>query len=168
MSFLLHAFQGDTLQNVANELERIIETGLYIFTLSSAASVGVDSMTLEYMPSARPTLSQPSSNTEDGVGQPRTLTSSGSFQETVGGGNGTQLVSRKESWTREQINDFVRKLGFLDTQREGGDQIKHFLHINEVHILSICYNYVRLSIQLLNLLLESLIIYNEENQYNCW
>ena len=37
-----------------------------------------------------------------------------------------------EIWSGEQINDFVRKLGFLDTEKEGGDKIKNFLHINEV------------------------------------
>ena len=118
---------------MANELECIIETGFYIFTLSSGSSGGVASVTLEYMPSARPSLSPPVSTSEEGAGPPRALTSSGSFQETVGaGGNGTQLISKKENWTREQIDDFVRKLGFLDAQREGGDQIKRFLHINEV------------------------------------
>ena len=38
----------------------------------------------------------------------------------------------KQHWNSEQIGDFVRKLGFLDTRKEGGDQIKHFLYINEV------------------------------------
>lgn len=37
-----------------------------------------------------------------------------------------------EMWNAEQISDFVRKLGFLDTEKEGGDKIKDFLHINEV------------------------------------
>ena len=40
--------------------------------------------------------------------------------------------SNVEMWNAEQINDFVRKLGFLDTEKEGGDKIKDFLHINEV------------------------------------
>ena len=122
-------FQGDTLQNVANELECIINTGQYTFTLSSGASGGEASMNLEYTPSARPSL-PPSSMGEDGVTS-RTYASE-SFQET-GVVNGTQLVSRMENWTREQINDFVRKLGFLDAQKEGGDKIKLFLHINEVY-----------------------------------
>ena len=41
-----------------------------------------------------------------------------------------------ERWNTEQIGDFVRKLGFLDKEKdkEGGDKIKHFLHINEVHV----------------------------------
>lgn len=39
-----------------------------------------------------------------------------------------------ERWNSEQINDFVRKLGFLDTEKAGGEKIKHFLHINEVSL----------------------------------
>ena len=38
-----------------------------------------------------------------------------------------------ERWNSEQINDFVRKLGFLDSDKsDQGDDIKTFLHINEV------------------------------------
>jgi hypothetical protein len=40
-----------------------------------------------------------------------------------------------ERWNTEQIGDFVRKLGFLDKEKDKGegDKIKHFLHVNEVH-----------------------------------
>ena len=46
-----------------------------------------------------------------------------------------------ERWNTEQIGDFVRKLGFLDKEKDKGegDKIKHFLHVNEVHI----YMYAR-------------------------
>ena len=46
---------------------------------------------------------------------------------------GTKLTNF-ERWNTEQIGDFVRKLGFLDKEKdkEGGDKIKHFLHVNEV------------------------------------
>ena len=46
------------------------------------------------------------------------------------------MGSVKQRWTREQIGNFVRKLGFLDTKKEGGDKIKQFLHVNSV---SICF-----------------------------
>ena len=110
-------------------LECIINTGRYIFTLSSGATASAANTTLEYMPSAQPTLPQVTA-TEEG-GTTRNLLSSGSYHES-GLSNGTQVVSQKESWNEEQINDFVQKLGFLDAEREGGDQNKHFLHINEV------------------------------------
>ena len=69
------------------------------------------------------------------------------FQTSDTSGSGTELIleyspshsqpasqenSEVQCWNSEQINDFVRKLGFLDTEKEGGDKIKHFLHINEV------------------------------------
>lgn len=102
-----------------------MNTGVYIFTLSSGASGGQAVMTLEYVPLAQP-VTPPISHMDNG--NPRTV-----LHSTESGlGNGTH-VSRKENWNREQINDFVRKLGFLDAQKESGDQIKHFLHINEVH-----------------------------------
>ena len=44
---------------------------------------------------------------------------------TMGGGI-------EQRWTNEQIADFVRKLGFLDAEKEGGEKIKLFLHLNSV------------------------------------
>lgn len=41
-------------------------------------------------------------------------------------------TKRLETWSLEQIGDFARKLGFLDEEKEGGDKIKHFLHLNQV------------------------------------
>lgn len=43
-------------------------------------------------------------------------------------------VNRKETWSSEQIRDFVRKLGFIDKDRDSGQQklIAQFLHTNEV------------------------------------
>ena len=115
---------------MANELECIITTGLFIFTLSSGgASGGEASMALQYVPSAQ-SVFPPITQVEEG-GTPRTLPNSGNYHES-GLSNGAHGANRTENWNREQINDFVRKLGFLDAQREGGDQIKHFLHINEV------------------------------------
>ena len=122
--------QGDTLQNVAKELECIVDTGIYIFTLTSDASGGKAEVMLEYVPStdsAVPPLLNVTSMEEGGT--PRTLPRSTSYPES---GTGLNAAKRLESWSQEQINDFVRKLGFLDTQKEGGAKIKHFLHINEV------------------------------------
>ena len=87
-----------------NELKCISETGQFVFTLLSGASGITVSMTLEYTPSSVSTAES----------------------------KGEMTKRTKQSWTREQINDFVRKLGFFDIKREGRDQIKPFLHINEV------------------------------------
>ena len=37
-----------------------------------------------------------------------------------------------ECWNLEQIGDFVRKLGFLDKDEGKDDDIKNFLHLNQV------------------------------------
>ena len=49
-----------------------------------------------------------------------------------------QDVVNMQRWNSEQISDFVRKLGFLDTEKEGGHDIKHFLHVNEVCVCWVC------------------------------
>ena len=38
-----------------------------------------------------------------------------------------------ECKTSDQINDFVRKLGFIDKDKEEGVSIKHFLHLSQVY-----------------------------------
>ena len=38
----------------------------------------------------------------------------------------------KQRWTHKQIADFVRKLRFLDAEKEGEEKIKLFLHLNSV------------------------------------
>ena len=108
--YFLLSFQGDTLENVAKELDCIIATGKYLFQTPDASSRGTE-LILEYSPSQQftPTsLSQPP-NLED-----------------------PELGINMQHWNSEQIGDFVRKLGFLDTEKEGGDKIKNFLHVNEV------------------------------------
>ena len=39
---------------------------------------------------------------------------------------------KEEIWDCEQTRTFVRKLGFLDSEKAGGEMVKPFLHINEV------------------------------------
>lgn len=57
--------------------------------------------------------------------------------EFYGTGSPAMKLTNMERWNTEQIGDFVRKLGFLDKEKdkEGGDKIKHFLHVNEVMLL---------------------------------
>lgn len=40
----------------------------------------------------------------------------------------------EQQWNSKMINDFVNKLGFLDTGEKSGDKIKDFLHISEVRM----------------------------------
>ncbi len=44
----------------------------------------------------------------------------------------SELVAQVESMNIDQVKDFVRKLGFMDKEKEGGDKIKHFLHLSQV------------------------------------
>ena len=102
--------QGDTLENVDKELDCIIATGNYLFLTLENGSL---CLKLEYNPSH----------------QFFPLCSPSSFQ--LSNLTDSDAVV-KQRWNSEQISDFVRKLGFLDREEEGGDKIKHFLHINEV------------------------------------
>ena len=45
------------------------------------------------------------------------------------------VESIEQRWTGEQIGDFVRKLGFFHKEKDGGDEIKQFLHLNSVSII---------------------------------
>ena len=67
---------------------------------------------------------------------PRVVTQVDSLEDTLE--TEFAMMSNCEKWNIEQINDFVRKLGFLDTEKEGGDKIKLFLHISEVVALIDC------------------------------
>ena len=121
---------------MAKELDCILTTGYYLFNTTSI----VAELMLEYNPSIfhqstpPPLPSSQPSTLEDPKALPlhmQTLQQelqSGHERET------TQTVN-VQHWNSEQISDFVRKLGFLDTENEGGDKIKHFLHINEVCML---------------------------------
>ena len=57
------------------------------------------------------------------------------------GEEGTSVWSRssylvEQKWSEEQINDFVRKLGFLDAEGETGVKIGYFLYLSQVLSLS--------------------------------
>ena len=131
VSFFPSSLQGDTLENVAKELDCIITTGKYLF-LSPDTSTSRTELMLEYSPSHShqsppPPHLQPSSLEDQEVPQVRRVISRLNSQ------NGPETLGvNAERWNGEQISDFVRKLGFLDTEKEGGDTIKHFLHVNEV------------------------------------
>ena len=120
--------QGDTLQNVAKDLDSIIQTGHYQFEFSSTEAI-VISLHYCHADSAQATpLGQPSSLEEGPPQRPQ----AGKKEGKEGTG--------KERWSKEQIDDFVRKLGFLDAEKEGGDKIKHFLHLNEVIFMTYVFN----------------------------
>ena len=112
-------------------------TGNYFFLAPNTISSGADLM-LEYVPSAIPLLSplptsQPSSLVFE---DPEALAS---LNPHICLGRDSQneyetksMKGDEQQWNSKQINDFVHKLGFLDTGEESGDKIKDFLHISEV------------------------------------
>ncbi|KAL5475165.1 hypothetical protein EMCRGX_G027231 [Ephydatia muelleri] len=138
--------EGDTFQNVEKDLDSIIQTGHYQFEFSSTEAI-VISLHYCHASSAQATLSSQPSSLEEGPPQrPQAGTKDGKKgsgiaqaalsgqpfgMETEAGKNDDKESSSKERWSKEQIDDFVRKLAFLDAEKEGGDKIKHFLHLNE-------------------------------------
>ncbi len=118
--------QGDTLQNVAQELDCIIGTGSYIFNLGGEEiGSGRGQMLLEYEAAASAPLPAPSTTSPTAT---PTLEKGESQLEV---GRVEVGRARKERWTAEQIGDFLRKLGFMDSDREN-QRIKHFLHLSQV------------------------------------
>ena len=108
--------QGDTLQNVASDLESIFQTGHYSFNIpENIAEPG--RVELTYIPSSKRAVlvSSDISNEEQTSAVP----------------NQDDNV-KEEKWDSEQTANFARKLGFLDSEKAGGELVKPFLHINEV------------------------------------
>ena len=103
---------------MANDLDCIIQTGNYLIEFTSSEGIV---MSLHYCPAYHSQLDQPPSQEDvsSQISQPVQ-----SYQKESSAG--------KERWSKEQIGDFVRKLGFLDAEKEGGDKIRRFLHLNEV------------------------------------
>ena len=140
------SLQGDTLQNVAKELDKVLELGYYSFKLPID---GDAQLILDFLPSTSQTpgtvKSDESSATtavsqilphselsevEEKVEQTSELTKIepkfGDVEARI------RKTPKQEQWNSEQIGDFVRKLGFMDTEKEGGEKIKHFRHISAV------------------------------------
>ena len=97
-------------------------------------------MLFEYIPSS----TQPASLEEMVDGGGTGLTAGGNAKtvsrhstrlDSRGEQDGEQgKASKLERWNQEQIADFARKLGFIDTEKEGGEKIKHYRHIGDVCI----------------------------------
>ena len=115
-SFFFFFMQGDTQQNVVNDLENIFQTGHYNFIIpENIADPG--KVELMYKPSVQQAsivLADTSSEKQTSVIQKQ--------DKSV----------KAEIWDCEQTSTFVRKLGFLDSEKAGGEMVKPFLHINEV------------------------------------
>ena len=123
---------------MAQDLDCITRTGFYLFHLTEDTGEGEAEIFLEYSPSSSGQQpfsfpSQPSS-LEDPEARPITAAQLSEARSGSEDFTGVPRVPKAERWNSEQINDFVRKLGFLDTETKQGEAIKNFLHINEVRI----------------------------------
>ena len=123
------SLQGDTLQNVARQLHEIFETGHYSFKLPIH---GEAELRLEYTPADQTSSTELSTESETGstIGDSIMAIEKTNSDDIIikSGGEGPM----QEQWNSEQIGDFVRKLGFIDLEKEGGEKIKHFRYINTV------------------------------------
>lgn len=108
--------QGDTLENVAQELGCIIETGYYTFQCGEEKG-GEFQRFLEYDIHASPSSSEHE-------------------QEGQSGGNLHQVKNS------EQVRDFLTKLGFLNRD-DKAERVKDFLHLSQVsHSSQACMLYL--------------------------
>jgi len=110
------SLQGDTLQNVASDLESIFQTGHYSFIIpESIAEPG--RVELTYKPSSKRVV---------------LVSSDLSSEEQASIVPNLDDSVKEETWDSEQTGNFARKLGFLDSEKAGGELVKPFLQINEV------------------------------------
>ena len=108
---------------MAGDLERIFKMGHYNFIIPENVSEP-GKVELVYKPSTKQT---PVENAEI----PSEEQTSGIHQKSD--------CVKAEIWDREQAGTFARKLGFLDSEKAGGEMVKPFLHINEVCCALVCY-----------------------------
>ena len=119
------------MQNVAGDLDKIFQTGHYNFLIpENVAEPG--KVELVYKPSTR--LS-------------RVLNAEIHSEEETSGIRQKGNSLKAEIWDCEQTRTFVRKLGFLDSEKAGGE-MKPFLHINEVCCVPFKHMYINCLIML--------------------
>ena len=97
--------QGDTLQSIRKDLDRVMQSGSFTFKSSEGQGSGRVIATLQFVTSLDP----PS--------------------------DGNNQLVLPDEWRPEKISNFVTQLGFLDQgdkDLEMCQQIKQLLHINEV------------------------------------
>jgi len=129
-------YQGDTLENVSNELECIMKTGQFKLVIMPKRITGTSKMDhestiehnsgvfLDYEPAREVYLQrrrlQTLSESHDDFLLPVVHVE-------------RQFSCISERWNNEQIDDFVRKLGFLEAQSVDVDQrVKLFQQLNQV------------------------------------
>ena len=112
------------MQNVASDLDRVFQTGHYNFIIpENMADPG--EVELMYKPSKK---------------QTQVLNAEILSEEETSGVRQKGDTLKAEIWDCEQTSTFVRKLGFLDSEKAGGEMVKPFLHINEVCCVPVTFS----------------------------
>ena len=120
----------DTLENVSHVLDCIFKTGCYHYVSSSHRGRNTIQMYLEYQAASavkRPhqVFQQENTSSELPLGEVEQVTEHVLKQQE------TNMQVIMEKWGSEQITDFVRKLGVMESRKDE-EQIHLFLHLNEV------------------------------------
>ena len=128
------------MENVAKELECIMETGGYVFVLGLSSAFKDDcfegkksQICLKYV--AHSQLHQKNSDKSslnNNVEKPALK---------------NIRAKHSQCLNNEQINEFLRKLGFIDKEKKEGDHcIKQFLYLSQVIFKINCINFITISI----------------------
>jgi len=131
----------DTLENVSHDLKCIFKTGYYHFVSTTSDGRNSIQLRLDYQAESA-TKRQPRVLRQDSTSAGLMLDELKPELEDPSQPDKTETLHIVlEQWGSEQITDFVRKLGFVES-KEDEEQIHHFLVLNEVlscYCLSSCF-----------------------------
>jgi len=132
--------QGDTLENVSKELESIMNTGHFELIIAPKRIMQMEQGDAES--SSKVLLYyEPIGELYDLKHRAKTISLCQSFEGNVPFSPPTvdkQVSCSQEVWSKKQIDEFVRKLGFLETQKAEEESIKLFQQLNQVRTLNLC------------------------------
>ena len=115
--------QGDTLENVSTDLDCVMETGFFKLVIKPKRITGTSKMDSEVAAEHNSGVLLHYQPTMTSFLQKRRLqTLSESDENFLQAPAPQQIPCVAETWTNEQIDDFVRKLGFLEAQGTDVDE----------------------------------------------
>lgn len=118
--------QGETMKNIAHKLKCITESGYYQFNLNSRKVRRGEEIELVYLHFSDSAV----------VNQETEVTLKKPHDHIAHLERSQQISQMSEAqwqrWKQDKIDDFVRQLGFLDSEVADREKINSFLHQNEV------------------------------------
>ena len=127
--------QGDTLENISTELDCIMNSGHFKLVIKPKRITSTSKMDHEAMVEHKSEVLLNYEPTMESYLQKRRLQHlSESHDDTSSTAHvERQFSSVSETWNNEQIDDFVRKLGFLEAQSTEVEQkVKLFQQLSQV------------------------------------